>query len=406
MTNKTFTSAVSDVYGDDPVIDAFDLNPLSTYQFTIADDYVTGSMIEFRFNSQKQKVVITGSRGRAFSKYNAVQQTLLGTSSAELQISSRKSIRTQPWFELVGNIRVSQHIDYNERFFDSMCPAIDDLLASSSASGRSGVGLFPSSVFTAHEANIGFIELTNNQSSLLGINNLFFPFEAQFANIKRTLDVSDSFVAKWSYLGGLTPITPQPVRGLNFFWEEPAAEGVPGILDFYTDINLATGKLIELTTHDATKVLFGFGKFIPVIQYNYTGSLTAMNASLRLPEFHYYITDDGTPNITSSFSTEFLMAPTIRGWRYGLMSGTPLYNQAYFSTRHFGHVRDMLEQRLDTITYNEGSEDVRAFQGVSAVTVTFLSSSLTLDPTLTDSSNLSQFATSSLPYFDGQIRNR
>lgn len=90
--------------------------------------------------------------------------------------------------------------------------------------------------------------------------------------------------------------------------------------------------------------------------------------------------------------------PLRRGtYRYGISNITQESTTSVFNSSHFGHTRDTLEQRKDT-----------TFVGVNPpVACSFFSGSQRVDPTITNSQNLSSFATSSLPYFDdGIARNR
>jgi hypothetical protein len=90
--------------------------------------------------------------------------------------------------------------------------------------------------------------------------------------------------------------------------------------------------------------------------------------------------------------------PLRRGtYRYGISNINLESTKSVFNSSHFGYARDALEQRKDT-----------AFVGVKPpVTCRFISGSQQVDPTATNSQNLSSFATSSLPYFDdGVPRNR
>ena len=90
--------------------------------------------------------------------------------------------------------------------------------------------------------------------------------------------------------------------------------------------------------------------------------------------------------------------PLRRGtYRYGISNIAQESTTSVFNSSHFGHARDILEQRKDT-TF----ADVKP-----PVACSFFSGSQRVDPTVTNSQNLSSFATSSLPYFDdGIARNR
>ena len=99
----------------------------------------------------------------------------------------------------------------------------------------------------------------------------------------------------------------------------------------------------------------------------------------------------------------YAYSPTIRGWKYGLSSGLSEYSKVIFRGGRFGQFRDMLEQAQYTRFFiNEKTLTD------PAVSVEFVSSmtKIPITPDLTWSSNLSPEATSSVPYFDGEYRNR
>jgi hypothetical protein len=102
----------------------------------------------------------------------------------------------------------------------------------------------------------------------------------------------------------------------------------------------------------------------------------------------------------------------LRGYRYGLMSAFPLGRSACFRHDRYGQFRDMFETSPDSILYEEvelvGGSIQRGL-GKPPVRVRFVkrgSQELVLDPEQTNSQNLSAFATSSLPYFDGASMDR
>ena len=91
------------------------------------------------------------------------------------------------------------------------------------------------------------------------------------------------------------------------------------------------------------------------------------------------------------------------GFRYGIKNIVPEYTTAVFRADRYGQFRDMLEQRADTRFFIDG------LPGDSAITTIFtrVTSSITVENSSdTNSCNLSTMATSSLPYFDGILRNR
>jgi len=116
-----------------------------------------------------------------------------------------------------------------------------------------------------------------------------------------------------------------------------------------------------------------------------------------------------------------------RGFRYGLVNHSPQKLQASYRRDSYGQFRDMLEQRkytklqiiprdIDPDTGELVETGGQAFQNEGAITCTFrepvwrapttTGEAAATAPSNTYCSNLSTFATSSLPYFDGVIKNR
>ena len=92
----------------------------------------------------------------------------------------------------------------------------------------------------------------------------------------------------------------------------------------------------------------------------------------------------------------------LRGAKYGLASPVKLNTSAIFRAGSFGHVRDMLEQRLLTRTF----DGVRPTEPPVAVSFQKRKTKKVTSPEETNSANLDVFCTSSLPYFDGIVRDR
>ena len=92
----------------------------------------------------------------------------------------------------------------------------------------------------------------------------------------------------------------------------------------------------------------------------------------------------------------------LRGSKYGLISPVKLNTSAIFRAGSFGNHRDMLEQRQLTRTF-DGTTPSEA-----PVQVSFLKrkEKTVVSPEETNSSNLDVFCTSSLPYFDGIVKDR
>jgi len=92
----------------------------------------------------------------------------------------------------------------------------------------------------------------------------------------------------------------------------------------------------------------------------------------------------------------------IRGAKYGLVSPIKLNTSAIFRAGSFGNVRDMLEQRAFTRTF----DGVRVSESPVAVKFQERKSKRAISPEETNSANLDIFCTSSLPYFDGLTKDR
>jgi len=155
-----------------------------------------------------------------------------------------------------------------------------------------------------------------------------------------------------------------------------------------------------------TKRLLNAPSFRKVIPYMYNDSTrpcgwkTIDNEGITNvnPLSFSFGTNDGVPTVIG-------YGAVLRGYRYGLAGIQARQSTAIFSSRNFGMMRDMLEQRQDTkFVSKRGRTQIKS----APVSVRFVSidSGTDVEPALTDSSNLSTEATSSLPFFDNTSRNR
>lgn len=136
----------------------------------------------------------------------------------------------------------------------------------------------------------------------------------------------------------------------------------------------------------ADRAMFGFGDAV------ITGS-DSSDSNIHMPKM---VASSNNVVTASQVELHTYRDCKIRGWKYGLINAIPYYSTAVFRYDHFGFFSDMLEQRKDSKFFDE--------MGIvsSPIKVTFS----TVDGELSFSSNLSLEATSSLPYFDGESRNR
>ena len=132
--------------------------------------------------------------------------------------------------------------------------------------------------------------------------------------------------------------------------------------------------------------------------------LTGIDGYHNIIQIFFAIGGLGDPVIRSTKAPAYLNTP-IQGYKYGLYHVIPKPALAHFRHSSYGQLRDMMEQRPDTRFLK--SVRGRSFISYGPVWTRFISPDGTsTDPYSTSCSNMSNFSTSSLPYFDGVARNR
>ena len=114
------------------------------------------------------------------------------------------------------------------------------------------------------------------------------------------------------------------------------------------------------------------------------------------------------PGATSFISLvdERALGGSANGYRYGIFNTFPIVSSAVFRFNHYGQFRDMLEQRRYSRFFDGKS---KGYPGIldAVVNIIFVDQeNKPVDATQTSTQNLSQFATSSVPYFDGLAKER
>ena len=272
-----------------------------------------------------------------------------------------------------------------------------------------------------------------------------------------TIDITNS--ATTSPMTQLT-LAAQAARG----YQDPADKVIGGSnqktinsLDEFTSIKFPPGhyKIIlccDLSHANASPDFAAITNFNLITYPDYTTNKNFIMGGNNYPDFQIKRVEGTSypdnPNYDDPYpdydrqrlSTIFGVSPIIRGWKYGLHSGLPTHTRAAFRRNRFGQPRDMLEQRQYTkfiISTNEmfdgeatpGSypqpdpttkeSPVQGLLGAPPVTVGFVKQSYVKDdrnigkisshavtPESTVSHNLSTEVTSSLPFFDGEARDR
>jgi hypothetical protein len=400
MTHKYNSENVFEVIGDHPVVDQFDVLYSNLLSGSIFDAYVTGAL----FYNIPPNLTVFGERGVAFSRLGIESEGLPYPSG-----SSSTSYSLQPWRERSGIIRNIRIFSSDERFYDSMQPLFSEMYGKVNGD------------ISNYSAQTALIALGDHYSPTLSYTNSIFrgsfPFEPKYAGIERTKR-QISYNANIDSSGN--GLTDESICKKVVIYEQNTRE-------FLWTNGFSGQRLNEL---DASKILFGFGDRIerdseivgispPTVVYFGTK---------YLPDFRVY----HDPGILS-----YCVSPIIRGWKYGLFDGNPHYTSAVFRRDRYGQFRDMLEQRQivffvkdpgnsmyfypDNFTSDEPpavqkgtNESLEELSADHTVYIKFIKQkvinnklvNIAVSPDLTWSSNLSMYATSSLPYYDGIAKNR
>lgn len=211
MTIKNiYTDAIKEVIGNDPVLDQFDTFYDASFYGTGQDDYITGSILLVKKNNENSYDLITGSRGKSFSKYYAFEEyedsslndnitpSTPGEPSYMTLAEPLLSNRLKPWNEKVSHsfYRYSQHVCVHERIFDSCIPELSNCF--NEKSGTFWVSVDPETGYVNQDGNLLFNFYDNLSTEYLGEQRLFsnnewtwsFPYEDKYLPEKRVLNTS------------------------------------------------------------------------------------------------------------------------------------------------------------------------------------------------------------------------
>ncbi len=382
-TNST-SNAVHEMIGGDPIHDEYDVFYKDELRDTYITDYVSGS------------IFTNGPNGRA-----RWRSSLDANATARLMHADRVSDRRRFLYHLVSFRRYAEANSISERFYDSLVPPLDEILKR----GRYFTRLYAWLLFGTGPRRVITVNLDSNQYISIYQDHSSndwsraFPFEPRYAKVSR--GVTQKFFARflfnffsfYSYFGRYFEMNDNMVIKVG------VGSNVHNIGIDQVDPG---AQRIGLKNEVALKLLYGVGDF---------------NNCYRAGSKTFGATD--RPLMIENVFTNSYAGAEIRGWKYGLVNGLPQYSKALYRRDHYGQYRDMLEQRQDTkyyLTVDESERSLRraqitkknfAYAGTSIISVKFLNSSGNLvRPEETYSSNLSFEATSSLPYFDGSVRNR
>jgi hypothetical protein len=418
MSNQFLNSeSIFEVIGNYPVVDQFDVLYTNLQSGSYVDKYITGSMFVATIAAPTGRGGFTYStptqRGRAFSKLG-VDATKLPTQDLS---DTNRSYNLQPWRERAGTVKNLKVFSNSERFYDSLLPDLSKMIKTVGGNIE-GISNFS-------------LGLYGNTLDLLTVPIFLFtfPFESLFSSVARQAAFSKGFIATSGtddvagliskrlliQLGSAYAINAGFFSGGGYVMSHS-----PRFTAGITPVN--SGAL----SSDVVKTLFGFGD---ANTYAYDLPYTPGKGYTHLPVFR-------SGSVTGGVGSSRVFSPVIRGWKYGVQDGNPHYTSCVFRRDRFGQHRDMLEQRLYPVSYldydnaptryfgdfetsampNPSPEKVKNVTIEYPVTVTFVKQQVVTLGTGTEqyellinaaqnsnqtfSSNLSPYATSSLPYFD------
>lgn len=339
---------------DAACLDQYDVESPAVYSGSYIDDVITGTLAVI--NGE-----IVQTRGVQISAVG--QRALIPT--------GKKSTGS-----LFRNVQFKTR---DERYFDTLLPPAGDLT-------KVDGGAAYNTQLGTKDAEFNYIQLGQvNGPGGTATNvkwDFAFPFEPRYAGIQRQRNPAKDTEAQ-TRVGIISPAVETGVSLVRqlFSTSKVAPEQTPPISGetyaVLSKINAAyPGQLV------AAKGFYGFGKGVD--QFN------NRNRSAK------YIGTDGFPKSDGANVYYRYTDAEIQGWKYGIKNGVEQNSSAVFRRDRYGQFRDMLEQR--PFTKYQGAIFVR--RGCVRVRFTLP------DAADTDSSNLSIECTSSLPYFDGEIRNR
>ena len=327
-------------------VDQFQISNLHNLSGSYLDNHITGSM-KIVINSEDYEGVRGVSRRYNVSKYSSP-----GTSPKSMMDSG----------SLQRHIVLS---DSSETYYDSLIPdprSIWDV---------DGVG---SNEYTQVAAGIGVIGYNFSTDSTLTstplqANNLWpsaFPFEHRYENVKR-----------------LTSPLPGALKIRDTF------KGIHAGAADWTN-NTGNGAVIH--------------NFIPIrneIKNKYRCLFGWWRTSD--PQLNQHSSQGRNKWLTGIVHrTDKVVLASIAGYKYGLSNVVPTKTTACFRYDHYGHLRDMLEQRKDTTFYDDSQVND------SPIKIKFIdrSTGLEIDPADTQSQNLSKDASVGAPYTEDNPSNR
>ena len=371
--NQNLTSPnIHEAIIGEPVVDQYDIGTREQMIGTYVDSYVVGNEL---VDNTSPAAAGSKSEGASLVRENLnFRRTVLGSFASGTAVQrSTNGMRTYYGSGSMQRfVRVSSRI---ERFYDTFLPDIYEYLVTYEAAGTPRfVGMT--------EAGMGgvgnILMITGSVVQEEKGNRMKLPFDNELTR----------YPEGWGET--FNSATPQASKELVASLERA---GVCQSIWLQKEVNnpIANAGKYFAGPDIAKRVLFETGK----------GSVQ---------------TDVDTLMDTSPYTDSYSgISGSARGFRYGILSTTPVFTSAVYRWNRYGQFRDMLEQRRDgkffatpIVSVEEDAGEMSPGLRPSVVVAKFVKPSTTasVDPGMTQCSNLSFECTSSVPYYDGLFRNR
>jgi hypothetical protein len=379
------------------VLDRFESEPQMMYTSSMREEHVTGTMVT---RGADGSLVVTDVNDLGIGGVRAIS-----AKASDGNLGQRWSF-----------FRNNRLFDSDEQYYDSMQPnpidrlnppgLLEYLADSIILTLDAGSYIDPSNPTIASFVN------SNKVSGYFGS----FPFESSFSSIDRVKAINSSILNSKLLItnqgrvksptgivivtgslakntvskGGIYPqglgqdwgdgiyiLMTDPISDTNPVQKSLFPGNAPGTTIADPILSIASSPLSKLTCN------FNLSRFLGCFGNGYLG-LVQFNEYFAYPVFPAYFWN-----------------MTYRGTKHGLINPTPLFSNAVFNGTQFGQLRDMMEQRQYT-RFSLSNNTLTS----PAVSVEFINRSAapgTLNITsgsATNSSNISQFATSEHPYDD------
>ena len=441
LNQRLETNEIHEMIGSEPQLDEYDVEYFSTWSGSYCADQLSGTLLSASgdfTNSLGSPVVIPGNRliwadatntssflQNVDIRIDSVSSFLQSADDSYSSYSNLNTIKKEK-FALK---RFEQTFSQNERFWDSLIPAIDDIFRVGGTNiyglqfNNSGNPVGQAIVYVTFDTNVNDTAPAayfgqTNKSDIDWTKS--FPFEPKYSDVIRQQGL-EIFYSKYYSQGEFGDF--QQVDSQNQIKAQkvlvshtPCFVGGGESPNFYGNNN-------GMRTDTYIKLIYGTGDLntylasgtIDTISASCTSPVPAASLNMgctQAPDYRakYFYDNQSLGNCPY---TNVYRGAIIRGWKYGLISGFPFFSRAIFRSNRFGQPRDMLEQRLDSKFFETQGFTFLGTQGgtigelPAPIQVKFLNSKgESIPPEQTFSSNLDFAATSSLPYFDGNVRNR